>query len=81
VEVTVASQAKLDRCDDGHFGAFAVAEESPTGLRHFDRVGEPELLWILDVDGHPLVIDALATQQERAELEQMVASIQIEPVS
>jgi hypothetical protein len=81
VEVTVASQAALDGCDDEHFGAFALAGDTPKGVRHFKRVDEPELLWILDVDGQPLVIDALATEQERAELEQMVASIQIEPVS
>lgn len=81
VEVTVASQAAVDRCDGGHFGAFALAGDTPSGVRHFKRVGEPELLWILDVDGHPLVIDALATEQERAELEQMVASIEIDPVS
>lgn len=81
VEVTAASQAALDRCDGGHFAAFALAEESPTGVRHLESVGEPEMLWILDVDGHPLVIDGLVTEQERAELEEMVASIQIEPVS
>jgi len=81
LEVTVASQAVLDRCDGGHFGAFALAEERPRGVRHLESVGEPELLWILDVDGHPLVIDVFSTEQERAELEQMVASIQIEPVS
>lgn len=80
--VTVASQKTLDRCDDGHFSAFALADEKPGGPRHLKGV-EPtlDLLWILDVDGHPLVIDAFATEQDRAELEQMVASIQIEPVS
>jgi hypothetical protein len=81
LEVTVASQAALDRCDARHFSAFALAHEGPKGRRHLESVGEPELLWILDVDGHPLVIDAFGTEQERAELEQMVASIQIEPVS
>jgi hypothetical protein len=81
LEVTVASKAALDRCDDGHFSAFALAGEGPKGARHLKGVGEPDLLWILDVDGRPLVIDALAPEQERAELEQMVASIQIEPVS
>ena len=81
LEVTVASQAALDRCDGRHFGAFALAEERPSGVRHLESVGEPELLWILDVDGHPLVIDAFGPEQERAELERMVASIQIEPVS
>jgi hypothetical protein len=81
LEVTVASKAALDRCDDRHFGAFALAHDKPGGVRHLESVGEPELLWILDVDGHPLVIDAFGPERERAELEQMVASIRIEPVS
>ena len=81
LEVTVTSQAALDRCDDGYFSAFALAEERPGGRRHLTSVDGADLLWILDVDGHPLVIDALVTEQDRAELEQMVASIQIEPVS
>jgi hypothetical protein len=81
LEVTVASQAKLDRCDDGRFTAFALAGETATGQRHLERVGQPELLWILDVDGHPLVIDVLATDEERAELGQLVESIKIDPVA
>jgi hypothetical protein len=81
LEVTVASQAALGRCDGRHFGAFALDEERPTGVRHLESVGDPELLWILDVDGHPLVIDAFGSEQERAELEQMAASIEIDPVS
>jgi hypothetical protein len=81
LEVMVASQAALDRCDGRHFSAFALAGERPTGARHLESVGNPELLWILDVDGQPLVIDAFATGQERAQLEQMVASIDIQPVS
>jgi hypothetical protein len=81
LEVTVASQAALDRCDERHFSAFALAEEGPSGKRHLESVGEPELLWILDVDGQPLVIDAFGPAQERAELEKMVSSIQIDPVS
>jgi len=40
-------------------------------------------LWIVDVDGVPLVIDATiqhrTSRLTQAELEQMVASIQIEP--
>lgn len=81
LEVTVASQAALDRCGGRHFGAFALAGEKPAGVRHLTSVGEPELLWILDVDGHPLVIDAFGPEQERATLKQMVSSIQIDPVS
>jgi hypothetical protein len=81
LEVTVASQAALDRCDERHFSAFALAEEGPSGKRHLESVGEPELLWVLDVDGQPLVIDAFGPAQERAELEKMVSSIQIDPVS
>jgi hypothetical protein len=47
------------------------------------RPGQLQQLWILDVDGVPLVIDALVNSrtsaQVRAELLQMVESIQIDP--
>jgi hypothetical protein len=47
-----------------------------------NNAGQYDLLWILDVDGVPLVIDAQlppsASAQDRAELEQMVESIRIE---
>jgi len=79
LEVTVASQAALDRCDAQHFSAFALVGDG-NGARHLESVGEPELLWIIDVDGQPLVIDAFGPEQSRAELEQMVSSIQIDPV-
>lgn len=50
---------------------------SPTASNEDDRV------WILDVDGAPLVIDAFsdpnASDDVRAELRQIVESIQIEP--
>jgi hypothetical protein len=45
--------------------------------------GQHDLMWIVDVDGVPLVIDApLATRasaQVRAELLRMVQSVRIDP--
>ena len=47
------------------------------------RAGQLGLLWVLDVEGVPLVIeaalDAGTSAQVRAELLQMVESIQIDP--
>jgi hypothetical protein len=45
--------------------------------------GQRDLLWIVDVDGVPLVIDAAlgaeASAQDRAELIQIAESVRIDP--
>ena len=63
--------------DCGWGGLDGWPASSPTASNEDDRV------WILDVDGAPLVIDAFsdpnASDDVRAELRQIVESIQIEP--
>ena len=81
LEVTVPAQANLSRCSGGRFQAWTLGEQG-MGARHLDNLGSPELMWILDVDGLPLVIDAPlegASADVRAELVQLVESIQIDP--
>jgi hypothetical protein len=63
--------------DCGWGGLDGWPASSPTAIDESNRV------WILDVDGAPLVIDAFsdpeASANVRAELRQIVESIQIEP--
>jgi hypothetical protein len=51
------------------------------GYRYQQAPGRVDRLWILDVEGRRLVIDAsyraASTEQHRAELQQVVDSIQI----
>jgi hypothetical protein len=55
----------------------------PNGEERYVYPGQLDLLWIVDVDGVPLVIDASldpgTSAEVRAELLQMVESIQIDP--
>jgi hypothetical protein len=65
-------------CDGGEYRSWLDAE----GAR-YHQPGEHNLLWIVDVDGVPLVIDAAfqpgTSAQLRAELLRMVESIRIDP--
>jgi hypothetical protein len=80
MELTVPAQAKLDRCSEGRMQAWALTGNGSEWI-WLNNAGQHDLLWILDVDGVPLVIDASlapdASAQDRAELQQMVESIQI----
>ena len=80
MEITVPPQAELDRCSEGRMQAWAIQSAGHILLGVADQ---HVLLWILDVDGVPLIIDATlgagASEEDRAELEQMVESIQIDP--
>lgn len=66
------------QCD---LGQFRVYSSPGFGERYLER-GQLDLLWILDVDGVPLVIDAAieagTPAEVRAELLQMVDSVQID---
>lgn len=61
---------------------FQVWISRGNGNRYLQHAGQRDLLWIVDVDGVPLVIDAPldaeASEQDRAEVLGMVESIQIE---
>jgi hypothetical protein len=79
MERRVPARTDLSECD---LGQFRVYEVPGWGERYLVR-GLLSLLWIIDVDGVPLVIeaslDAGTSAQVRAELLQMVESIQIDP--
>jgi hypothetical protein len=82
MELTVPAQTKLDRCSAGRMQGWALTDDARSPI-WLNNAGQHDLLWILDVNGVPLVIDASlapsASPQDRAELLQMVESIQIDP--
>jgi hypothetical protein len=81
MELTVPARIDLADCHGGQFRTWV----DPTfeGARYLEP-GQRDLLWIVDVDGSRLVIDAAlgpeTTRQDRADRIQMVESIRIEPV-
>jgi hypothetical protein len=79
MELTTPGQTKLGRCDEGQ---VQVLLDTGGGTRYRNNPGQHDRLWILDVDGVPLVIDAPlgadASAQDRAEVVQMVESIRID---
>ena len=82
MELTVPIQTKLDRCWSDRMQAWALTGDGSNGI-WLNNPGQHDLLWILEVDGLPLVIDAFlaadASAKDRPELLQMVESIQIDP--
>jgi len=78
MELTVPARIDLAGCDDGEFRTWV----DPMGGARNLEPGQRDLLWIVDVDGSRLVIDAAlgpqTTQQDRADRIQMVESIRIE---
>lgn len=81
MEITVPSETEVDRCSRDRYQAWALQGDGSGGDTWLNT-GQHDLIWILDVDGVPLIIDATlgagASAQERTEQEQMVESIQIE---
>jgi len=77
---TVPASISLADCDDAQFRFWL---DTGGGERNTPFTGEHQELWILDVDGVPLVIEAAwpleASSQVQAELTQMVESIRIDP--
>ncbi len=76
------ARADLSGCDEFQFRVY-LDGRGPNGGQRYLVAGELQQLWILDVDGVPLVIDASldpgTSARDRAELIQMVESIQIDP--
>jgi hypothetical protein len=79
MERRVPARTDLSRCDLGQVRVYL----DPGGEERYLHPGQLDLLWILDLDGVPLVIDASldpgTSAQVRAELLQMVESVQIDP--
>jgi len=80
MELTVPARINLADCDGGEFRTWL--DTSLEGARYLEP-GQRDLLWIVDVDGVPLVIDvalgAGTSAQDRAERIQIVESIRIDP--
>jgi hypothetical protein len=79
MEITVPVGIDVANCDHGEFRTWA----DPSGCCRYLEAGQRDLLWIVDVDGHRLVIDAAlgpeTTEKDRADRIQMVKSIRIDP--
>jgi hypothetical protein len=77
---TVPAGVNLADCDDGQFRFWL---DAGGGERNTPFTGEHQELWVLDVDGVPLVIEAAwpseASASVQAELIQMVKSVHIDP--
>jgi hypothetical protein len=80
MEMTVPAGIDVADCDHGEYRTWADPIEGERSL----EAGQRDLLWIVDVDGDRLVIDAAlgpkTTEQDRADRVHMVKSIQIDPV-
>jgi hypothetical protein len=80
IVVTVPSDLVFANCDNRQFRAML---NDAGGARYYQGVGQINDWWILDIDGDRLLVNATYYQdlspQNRAELEQVIESIQIEP--
>lgn len=83
LEWSVPTDIDISSCDEGYFESWTAAGWSSD--RYHQGPGQVDRLWILDVDGSRLVIDAMympgATEQDREELFAVVDSIQFQPVT
>jgi hypothetical protein len=84
VDMVVTGDSDFKGCDvqdNGHFD-FVSWMASGGGERYQQVAGQVDQLWVLDVSGHRLVIDAThspnATAADQAELAAMIASIHFE---
>ncbi len=79
MERTVPPGTNLDECNGAEFRPWLASD----GGTRFVDPGQHDLLWIIDVDGDPLVIDAAVgpgnSAQVRAELIRIAESIRIDP--
>lgn len=79
LELSVPMGIEIDDCDEGSFESWTANGWSSD--RYQQEPGQVDRIWILDVDGQRLVVDASylpeATASDRAELERVVNSIQL----
>jgi hypothetical protein len=80
VEVLIPSVLDFSQCDADQLVLWESADGS---VRYGLGPGEIDRLWVVDMDGAPVVIDAamplLASPSDRAELQAIVDSVGIEP--
>lgn len=78
MERTVPAGANLNDCDGDQFRVWLGTD----GGRPYLDPGQRDLLWIVDVDGVPLVIDAslgaVTSAEDQAESAQIVGSVRID---
>jgi hypothetical protein len=84
LEWSVPADIHFSDCDRDHGGsAFFKSWTDAEGDRYQQGPGQVDRLWILQVEGHRLLIDAAympgATEQDRAELAKVVNSIAFKP--
>jgi hypothetical protein len=76
ITLHVPADAAFAQCDEGKFASWGVKE---TTLRHQQDPGQIDKLWIVDVDGRPVIIDIGyydgTPQAVVDELEAIVASL------
>lgn len=81
-QLTLMAPDTFDGCTLGREGY--VIWQLPLGAMFTMTPGERDQVWILDVDGERLVVDVpelpSSTAQQRAEVQAILDSIQIEPV-
>jgi len=79
IERRVPAGTRLSDCDEGQFRVYT----DRLGGARWLNPGQVDRLWIVDVDGVPLVIDASlesgTSAKVRAEVLKMAESVQIEP--
>jgi hypothetical protein len=77
LELSVPRRIDFDDCDEGAFESWTATGWSSD--RYQQAPGQVDRIWILDVGGERLVVDAAylatATAKDRAELETVVESI------
>jgi hypothetical protein len=82
LEWSVPADFDFSTCGDGYFDSWTAASGSWNGGRYQQGPGQVDRLWILDVDGERLVVDAMympsADAMDRHELWQVVESIGFE---
>jgi hypothetical protein len=80
VEVLIPSVLDFNQCDADQLVLWESADGS---VRYALGPGEIDRLWVVDLDGAPVVIDAamplLALPSDRGELQAIVDSVRIEP--
>jgi hypothetical protein len=57
ITLHVPDDAAFSQCDQGYFGSWAV-DADPTPSRYHQGPGQIDELWVLDVNGHLVIIDA-----------------------
>jgi len=77
LELSVPADVRFDKCDKGNFESWTA--NGWASDRSEQRPGQVDRLWILEVGGQRLVVDASyllgATAGDRAELQHVVSSI------